>query len=266
MGEVPSELAFRPAPSLSEPERPSPRARQYDVFIETTTQMLATPKLHERLLLALEAISTNFGHRQAAIAIINERDAELRIRAAVGFEGDPSTTKVEMPLDSSAACVRVIHDAQPLWISMNEDESSRSLFASLQWQEDVLAVPLFGISEIAPNSGREVRSRTHYWTFEPGARLGVLYVGANRDTIHPDSLVLIKRFAERIGIVASLATHQERLVNTVTKLQRERQWIESIMKSVADPIVLTDLDNEILLQNRRAEELFSGSANAGEGK
>jgi PAS domain S-box-containing protein len=35
---------------------------------------------------------------------------------------------------------------------------------------------------------------------------------------------------------------------------------------VADPIVLTDLDNEILLQNRRAEELFSGSANAGEGK
>jgi hypothetical protein len=43
--------------------------------------MLATPKLHERLLLALEAISTNFGHRQAAIAIINERDAELRIRA-----------------------------------------------------------------------------------------------------------------------------------------------------------------------------------------
>jgi PAS domain S-box-containing protein len=94
----------------------------------------------------------------------------------------------------------------------------------------------------------------------------VLYVGANRDTLHSDSLNLIKRFAERIGIVASLATHQERLINTVTKLQRERQWIESIMKSVADPIVLTDLDNEILLQNRRAEELFSGSANAGEGK
>ncbi|HEX5604239.1 MAG TPA: hypothetical protein VFX63_16885, partial [Pyrinomonadaceae bacterium] len=113
MGEVPSELAFRTAPSLSEPERANPRARQYDVFIETTTQMLATPKLHERLLLALEAISTNFGHRQAAIAIINERDAELRIRAAVGFDGDSSTTKVEMPLDSSAACVRVIHDAQP---------------------------------------------------------------------------------------------------------------------------------------------------------
>jgi PAS domain S-box-containing protein len=135
----------------------------------------------------------------------------------------------------------------------------------MQWQDEVLAVPLFGISEIPAKPGRDSR-RNQYWTFEPGARLGVLYVGANRDTADPGSLVLIKRFAERIGIVASLATHQERLVNTVTKLQRERQWIESIMKSVADPIVLTDLDNEILLQNRRAEELFSGSANAGEGK
>ena len=266
MGEVPSELSFRTAPSLSEPERPSSRARQYDVFIETTTQMLATPKLQERLLLALEAISTNFGHRQAAIAIINERDAELRIRAAVGFEGDHSaTTRVEMPLDSSAACVRVIHDAQPLWISMEEDEASRNLFANLGWQSDVLAVPLFGISEI-PSRSAAVRADNQFWGFEPGARMGVLYVGANQEMVDSESLTLIKRFAERIGIVASLAAHQERLVTTVTKLQRERQWIESIMKSVADPIVLTDLDNQILLQNRRAEELFSGSANAGEGK
>jgi PAS domain S-box-containing protein len=265
MGEVPAELSFRAAPSISDSERMSPQLRQYDVFIETTTQMLATPRLHERLLLALEAISNNFGHRQAAIALINERDAELRVRAAVGFDVDLSTTRVEMPLDSSATCVRVIHDAQPLWIPMQEDESSRSLFADMQWQDEVLAVPLFGISEIPAKPGRDSR-RNQYWTFEPGARLGVLYIGANRDTADTDSLVLIKRFAERIGIVASLATHQERLVNTVTKLQRERQWIESIMKSVADPIVLTDLDNEILLQNRRAEELFSGSANAGEGK
>ena len=265
MGEVPAEFTFRTAPSISDSERISPQLRQYDVFIETTTQMLATPRLHERLLLALEAISNSFGHRQAAIGIINERDAELRIRAAIGFDVDLSTTRVEMPLDSSAACVRVIHDAQPLWIPMQEDESSRSLFANMHWQDDVLAVPLFGISEIPAKPGRDAR-RSQYWTFEPGARLGVLYVGANRDAVEPDSLILIKRFAERIGIVASLATHQERLVSTVTKLQRERQWIESIMKSVADPIVLTDLDNEILLQNRRAEDLFSGSANAGEGK
>ena len=55
MGEVPAELAVPTAPSISDSERAVPHLRQYDVFIETTTQMLATPKLQERLLLALEA-------------------------------------------------------------------------------------------------------------------------------------------------------------------------------------------------------------------
>ncbi len=267
MGEVPTELAFPVAPSIADTERVT--LRHFDVFIETTTQMLATPRLQERLLLALEAIVNNFGCRQALIGIINERDAELRIRGAVGFEGDHAASKLAMPLDSSAACVTVIHEAQPRWIDMEEDVDSRRLFGKLQWNYDVLALPLFGISELPPKPGRDrsvTRLPGHYWSFEPGSRLGVLYVGVPRKSLDDDALNLLKRFAERIGIVASLATHQERLVSTVTKLQRERQWIESIMKSVADPIVLTDLDNEILLQNRRAEELFSGSANAGEGK
>src|SRR5882724_8418786 len=120
MGEVPTELVF-PAPAIPDSEGFSSYLRQYDVFIETTTQMLATPKLQERLLRALEAIATNFGYRQAAIAIINEREAELKVRATVGFEVDPASLRIEMPLDSSAACVRVIHDAQPLWISMADD-------------------------------------------------------------------------------------------------------------------------------------------------
>ena len=269
MGEVPTELSSRSAPSLQDSEGFSPYLRQYDVFVETTTQMLATPKLHERLLLALEAIANIFGHQQTAIAIINERDAELQVRAALGFE-DQATGRVEMPLDSSAACVRVIHDAHPLWISIETDQASRALFDKMHWQQDVLALPLFGIPETSPKAGRDAttssRLADRYWAFEPGSRLGVLYIGASRETIDPVSYTLLKRFADRVGVVASLAIHQERLIGTVTKLQRERQWIESIMKSVADPIVLTDLDNEILLQNRRAEELFSGSANAGEGK
>src|SRR5687768_11167673 len=269
MGEVPTELDFATVPPISDNERIGSYLRQYDVFVETTTQMLATPRVNERLLLALEGISNIFGHRQAAVAIINERDAELRIRAAVGFDGE-QPARAEMPLDSSAACVRVIHDAVPLWISMKEDVASRTLFDKMHWEHEVIALPLFGISEISPTRGRDSRNGPrlpgHFWTFDPGSRLGVLYVGADRETVDPLSLNLLKRFADRVGIITSLAIHQEKLVTTVTKLQRERQWIESIMKSVADPIVLTDLDNEILLQNRRAEELFSGSANAGEGK
>ena len=117
MGEVPTEFAFATVPPISDDDRVGSYLRQYDVFVETTTQMLATPRLNERLLLALEGVANIFGHRQAAIAIINERDAELRIRAATGFDAE-LPARAEMPLDSSAACVRVIHDAVPLWISM----------------------------------------------------------------------------------------------------------------------------------------------------
>jgi PAS domain S-box-containing protein len=269
MAEVPADITLRDVTAIIDSERLEPYLRLYDAFVETTTQMLATPKLNERLLLALEGVETIFGLQQAAIAIISERDAELTVRAAVGFEGD-SISSIEMPLDSSAACVRVIHDAQPVWISIEEDEASRTLFDKMNWKQDVLALPLFGLSELPTKNGRGLagasRLSPSYWSFEPGSRLGVLYVGATENEIDPMALNLLQRFAVRLGIIASHAIHQERLVATVTKLQRERQWMESIMKSVADPIVLTDLDNEILLQNRRAEELFSGSANAGEGK
>ncbi|HKC62093.1 MAG TPA: ATP-binding protein, partial [Pyrinomonadaceae bacterium] len=96
--------------------------------------------------------------------------------------------------------------------------------------------------------------------------MGALYVAAPREDVDAAHADMLARFAERTGVILSNTVQTERLAATVRKLQRERQWVESIMKSVADPIVLTNLDNEILLQNRRAEELFSGSKDAGEGK
>jgi PAS domain S-box-containing protein len=267
MGEVPTEVVVSTAPTILDPEGFNLYLRQYDAFLEVTTQMLVTPKLHERLQLALEAITNIFGYKQAAIAIINERDAVLRIRALRGFNAERSSARIEMPLDSSAACVRVIHDAHPLWINLSNDEASRVLFDKMNWAEDVLALPLFGVPEMSEKKDAVgLRIYQDYWTYEPGSRLGVLYVSAQQETLEGPRFTILRRFADRIGVVASLALQQDRLTSSIGKLQRERQWIESIMKSVADPIVLTDLDNEILLQNRRAEELFSGSANAGEGK
>jgi PAS domain S-box-containing protein len=269
MAQVPTELSSPVIPAISEAEASDPRLRQYDIFIEATTQMLATPKLHERLLLALEAVVTGLGYPQAAIAMINERDATLRVRAAIGFEDDEAA-RVEMPLDSNAACVTVVHDGRPIWVSLQTDEASSALFGKMAWHQDVLALPLFGVPEMSqrrePDLTAKPRPVERRWSLVPASCLGVLYISAQREALDADALGFLTRFADRIGIIASAAIQQERLVSTVNKLQRERQWVESIMKSVADPIVLTDLDNQILLQNRRAEDLFSGSKDAGEGK
>ena len=105
---------------------------------------------------------------------------------------------------------------------------------------------------------RMLPSENKYWTPERMC-IGALYVGADRERVYSATMKLLGLCADSFGVTIAAAIHTERIGSIVRKLQRERQWVESIMKSVADPIVLTNLDNEILLQDQRAEELFSGS-------
>ncbi|MFN2597775.1 MAG: ATP-binding protein [Pyrinomonadaceae bacterium] len=269
MANVPSQLTPTHLPPPSEEEALDERLRQYDFFLETTTQMLATPRLHERLLLAAEAVVSGLGYPQSAIAMVDERSATLRVRATAGFAegGDPARV---MPLDSGAACVAVVHEGRPVWVSLRDDEASCALLGGMGWGQDVLALPLFGLQEASPKRAWELALKPGFADsslgLERSSCLGVLYVGARAEAVDAFAHRFLVRLSERFGLILSHGIQHERLRASVEKLQRERQWVESIMKSVADPIVLTNLDNEILLQNRRAEELFSGSNDAGEGK
>jgi hypothetical protein len=86
MSHSPTELATLPTPAVAgEGAESLQRVRQYELLLDTTTQMLVTAKLHERLLLALEAVTTSLGYPQAAIALVDERKASLSMRAAFGF-------------------------------------------------------------------------------------------------------------------------------------------------------------------------------------
>ena len=55
-------------------------------------------------------------------------------------------------------------------------------------------------------------SQTSFGLSIRDSRLGVLYIGATEDNVDPFSLNLLKQFADRVGVCASLAIHQERLV------------------------------------------------------
>jgi PAS domain S-box-containing protein len=270
MDNHPTELGSLLLTAPSEETRSELPTRHDDLLIEMLTQMLATPKLQERLLLGLEAITTGLGCSQAAIALIDERSATLRMRAAVGFEDDEQVSNIEMPLDSGAPQVAPIYEARPVWVSSEGDPSSVDFLKRLACTTDLLVLPLFGGQGSVLKREWEIAHRSRhgedYWQSEPESCLGALYVSAEQASVDAAKVTLLMRFADRIGMAAASAIQNERLTAGVGKLQRERQWVESIMKSVADPIVLTNLDNEILLQNRRAEELFSGSKDAGEGK
>src|SRR5437764_8249346 len=120
------ELASPPTATISETDLSHPRLRQYDLLLDTTAQMLATPKLHERFLLARETITTGLGYPQAAIALADERQAVLRVRSAAGFRDDEAIEHTEIPLDSGAPCVTVFHEGRPARISLQSDKASAS--------------------------------------------------------------------------------------------------------------------------------------------
>jgi PAS domain S-box-containing protein len=238
---------------------------QYEVLLDMTSQMLATENLDERLSLALDAITTDLGCRQAAIALIDEDESILRMRMALGFRMNAEVERIEIPLDSSAPEVALIHAGRPVWIS-RDGEQNAAFAAHFDTGSETLALPLCGPrwSLAQSRGGFARRDVGEYW--EPKAScLGVLYIGADRRATE-DAMGLFQRLADRIGALIASAMQNERLIASVRELQRERQWVESVMQSVADPIVLTNLDNEILLQNHRAEEFLSGQEDANEGK
>jgi PAS domain S-box-containing protein len=246
-----------------------PQRQQYEFLSEMTTQLLAAQHLEEQISLVLDAVTAGLGYSGALLALIDKRGGALRVRGAEGFAVDPARPGLELPLDSNAPQVRVVHDGRPTWITRDGDDEGRAFLKQTGSPADLLALPLFGAQLPPEKHASDI-------TLRPGEEeslwppqtlcMGALYVAAPREEVGEEQVGMLARFAERMGVILSTTVQSERLAATVRKLQRERQWVESIMKSVADPIVLTNMDNEILLQNRRAEELFSDRRDASEGK
>lgn len=244
---------------------------QYELLFEMTTQLLAAQSLDEQISLVLDTLTAGLGYASAAIALVERPRGVLRVRGAVGFADDEALAGLELPLDSNAPHVRVVHDGRAAWLA-RDDEAAAEFLRQVGARTDVLALPLFGGQLHAdPRAKRETTGPlradgTERFWLPQSLSTGALYVAAPRAEADESQLTLLTRYADRIGAILSNTAHVERLGSSVRKLQRERQWVESIMKSVADPIVLTNMDNEILLQNRRAEELFSDRRDASEGK
>jgi PAS domain S-box-containing protein len=244
--------------------------RQYELLFEMTTQLLAAQSVEEQTSLVLDTLTAELGYAGAALAIVERGRGVLRVRGAAGA-ADESLAGLELPLDSNAPHVRVVHDGRPAWVA-RDDEGAADFMRRAGFAGDLLALPLFGGHFQAEpraasdtSSGLRTGGEERFWLPQSPAA-GALYVGAARAEVDDSQLRLLALYAERIGVILSNTAHVERLAAAVRKLQRERQWVESIMKSVADPIILTNMDNEILLQNRRAEELFSDRRDASEGK
>src|SRR5262249_40953155 len=254
------------------------QVRQYQVIINMITQMLAMDSLDQQLSLVLDTITAGLGYQSAAVAFADETHSSLNVRKSVGFRDNAGSSALRIPFDSGLRHLESIHQGRSARISRGLDDLEDQFLDQISATGDLLAFPLFGgplLTETEPSEPGHAelqrvlgfRGLDSQKTWTPtSASYAVLYVGTSPENMDETSAQLLERLSDCVGVVIAVSTGLERMERSIAHLRRERQWVESIMKSVADPIVLTNLDNEILLQNRRAEELFSGSDDASEGK
>ncbi|HET7322146.1 MAG TPA: ATP-binding protein [Longimicrobiaceae bacterium] len=90
---------------------------------------------------------------------------------------------------------------------------------------------------------------------EEHSRCGALLVGPG-----PGSLVDLACVAESLreaGPLLGQLVELDRLRRSSRQVEQQRDLLTTIVNSLPDPVVITDVENNVLLENRRAESLFS---------
>src|SRR5947209_16938175 len=97
---------------------------RYEFLFEMTTQLLAAQRLDDQLSLVLDTITSGLGYASAAIALADRQRGVLRMRGASGFADDNAVGSLELPLDSNAPHVKVVHDGRAAWLAREGDGAS----------------------------------------------------------------------------------------------------------------------------------------------
>src|SRR5215218_8795232 len=175
---------------------------QYELLFEMTAQLLAAQSLDEQTSLVLDTLTAGLGYASAALALVERPRGVLRVRGAAGFADDDALAGLELPLDSNAPHVRVVHDGRPAWLA-RDDEAAAEFLRQVGVQTDLLALPLFGGQLHAdPRAERETtgplraEGTERFWLAPQSLSTGALYVGARREELGESQLALLTRYAD----------------------------------------------------------------------
>jgi signal transduction histidine kinase len=225
----------RPAPT-STPQRPS----ESNAFarLALAELLLASDDAGECAQRAVDWLARNAGAKSALCALIDPETDELRALAGYGV------TAAQMKRLS----VHRHEEAHPLALALSRSapivfENCKVRGTAPFGSGSFIAVPL-PIAERAE------------------ARVGILLAG-------PPSAVLDREarwLADTLGHKLVHLRAMRRAVESENRLQREREFLLSVINSVPDPVLLTDTEGRIIISNTRADALFVAREEQSEGR
>lgn len=237
----------------------------------------ATQDVDEVCLLHLEAIVEKMGYEGAMVAILNRSRAALEGRIAMNCDETLARSLDVSIDDSESVMVEVAMGGEPVII--RRDVSEGRVLSPLK---DVLGegrsctgivLPL--LNGIEPPRCCQPQSLPEQWraTFSPRCLScfnypveGVLVIGSCAVDLNDADVEVLQPFASRLGTALGSIHSLSRLRESVDAAHTERDWLISALNNIPEPVLLTNLNNDIVLENKRAEDLFSSSDDDSEGK
>ena len=224
----------------------------------------------QTLLPILEGLSRALGYRRALVALYDADRATLR--GTIGLNvPDALSEALEVGLaDEANPLVVALLEGRPLRVDDVRTETRLTEHAiALLLEMDItsfVVAPLPSNVEPASRSdSRADRSLVSTWLGREIPAVGVVLLSRD-DTITDADIDRLMPFATQAGTALARVSDAERLRDSTERYAIEDEWLWWMVNGVADPIVLTDDNNDIMLHNVRAESLFRANAGDSEGK
>lgn len=215
----------------------------------------------ETLTPLLEGLSRALGYRRAVVALYDpSRDS---LRGTVGLNVPDQITEVlEVPLaETSNPLVVTLRESIPHRVDdvRRESRLGHHLLGLLLEME----ITSFVVAPLRSTAKAEFGLAN--WQGRDVPAVGVVVLSKD-DTISNADIDRLMPFATQAGTALVRASDVERLKDSTEQHAAEKEWLYWMVNAVADPVILTDANNDIILKNVRAESLFRASPEDSEGK
>src|SRR5712692_3690673 len=237
----------------------------------------ATQDVDEVCLLHLEAIVEKMGYEAAMVAILNRGRAALEGCIAMNCDETLARSLDVSIDDSESVMVEVAMGAEPVVIRRGATEGRvlSPLRDVLGEGRSCTGIVLPLLNGIEPPRCCQQQAQPEQWhsTFSPRCLScynypveGVLVVGSCSVDLDDADVEVLQPFAGRLGSALGSINVLSRLRESLESSHTERDWLVTALNNIPEPVLLTDLNNDIIVENRKAEELFSSSGEDSEGK